>query len=210
MTTEASPAAGERGVRADEVGLPLVLRLAPVVELSDDQLLALCEINHELWIERNARGELLLMPPVGGETGNRELEIASQLWIWAKRDGTGVAFGPSTGFLLPNGAMRAADGAWAPRARWEALTPEARKGFLPFCPDFVVELRSPSDRLRNLQDKLAEWIANGAHLGWLIDRETRHVYVYRPDAPVERLDAPATLSAAPVLPGFVLDLREVW
>jgi Uma2 family endonuclease len=210
MTTEVSPAAGERGVRADEVGLPLVLRLAPVVELSDDQLLALCEINHELWIERNARGELLLMPPAGGETGNREIEVAFQLQGWAKRDGTGVAFSASTGFLLPNGAMRAADGAWAPRARWEALTPEARKGFLPFCPDFVVELRSPSDRLRNLQDKLAEWIANGARLGWLIDREPRHVYVYRPDAPVERLDAPDTLSASPVLPGFALDLREVW
>ncbi len=210
MTTEVSRVDEERVVLDHETGLPLVLRLAPVVELSDDQLLALCAINDVVWIERNARGELLLMPPAGGETSNRELEVGSQLRSWAKRDGTGVPFGPSAGFSLPNGAMRAADAAWVARARWEALSAEAREKFVPLCPDFVIELRSPSDRLRDQQDKMAEWIANGARLGWLIDRGPRQVYVYRPDAPVERLDAPTTLSAAPVLPGFVLDLREVW
>jgi Uma2 family endonuclease len=210
MTTEVSRLAGERAVFEDEIGLPLVLRLAPVIELSDDQLLELCAINSELWIERNAQGELLLMPPAGSETGSREVGITGQLWSWARRDGTGVAFGPSAGFSLPNGAIRAADAAWIARARWEALSAEAREKFAPICPDFVVELRSPTDRLRTLQDKLAEWIANGARLGWLIDRGPRHVYVYRPDAPVEQLDAPTTLSADPVLPGFVLDLGEVW
>jgi Uma2 family endonuclease len=210
MKTDIQRVAAGRAASTDETDLPLVLRLKPVLNLSDDQLLALCEINHELWIERNARGELLLMPPVGSETGQEEGEITRQLGNWAKRDDSGVAFGPSAGFRLPNTAVRAADAAWIRHTRWEAVPPEERKKFAPLCPDFVIELRSPSDRLRDLQDKMEEWIANGAQLGWLLDPEPRHVYIYRPDQPAERLEDPDRLSGDPLLPGFVLDLREVW
>ena len=195
----------------DEAVLPLVLRLEPVLQISDDQLIALSAINDDLRIERGPRGELLLMPPAWSDIGRQELDIAGQLWTWAKRDGTGVAFGPSSGFRLPNTAVRAADAAWIRRSRWEALPAAERNNkFSPICPNFVIELRSPSDRLRTAQNKMAEWIANGAQLGWLIDVRSRRVYVYRPGAPVERLDEPAELSADPLLPGFVLDLREIW
>ena len=210
MTIDIEKVAPGRAASTDETSLPLVLRLKPVVDLSDDQLLALCAINRELRIERNAKGELLLMPPAGSETGQEEGEITRQLGNWAKRDGSGVAFGPSAGFRLPNTAVRAADAAWVRRSRWEAIPPEDRKKFVPLCPDFVIELRSPSDRLRDLLDKMEEWIANGARLGWLLDPEPRHVYIYRPDQPVERRENPDTLSGDPLLPGFVLDLREVW
>jgi Uma2 family endonuclease len=194
----------------DETGLPLVLRLEPVLHLSDDQLLALCAINRDLWIERNAKGELLLMPPAGSEAGEQEGRIAVRLGTWAERDGTGVFISSSGGFRLPNGAVRAADAAWVARSRWEAIPAEERKKFAPLVPDFVIELRSPSDRLGDLQGKMEEWIANGVRLGWLIDPGPRHVYVYRLGAPVERLENPAELSGDPLLPGFVLDLREIW
>ena len=209
MTSALPRAADERAAAADEAALPLVLRLEPVIHLSDDQLIALCAIN-EVWIERNAHGELLLMPPAMSDIGRQELDVAGQLWTWAKRDGTGVAFGPSSGFRLPNTAVRVADVAWVRRPRWEAISAEEREKFAPLCPDFVIELRSPSSRLRDAQDKMAEWVANGAQLGWLIDPRFRHIDVYRPDAPVERLENPAELSADPLLPGFVLDLREIW
>jgi Uma2 family endonuclease len=210
METATGQEAAGRAVPPDETGLPLVLRLEPVLHLSDDQLLALCAINRELRIERNATGELLLMPPAGLETGGQEGRIAVRLGSWAERDGTGVFISSSGGFRLPNGSVRAADAAWVARSRWDAISAEERKKFAPLCPDFVIELRSPSDRLRDLQDKLAEWIASGVRLGWLIDPEPRQVYVYRPGEPVERDDDPAELSADPLLPGFVLDLREIW
>ena len=210
METATRQEAAGRAVPPDETGLPLVLRLEPVLHLSDDQLLALCAINPELRIERNAKGELLLMPPAGLETGEQEGRIAVRLGSWAERDGTGVFISSSGGFRLPNGSVRAADAAWVARSRWDAISAEERKKFAPLCPDFVIELRSPSDRLRDLQDKLAEWIASGVRLGWLIDPEPRQVYVYRPGEPVERDDDPAELSADPLLPGFVLDLREIW
>ncbi|MBA2449637.1 MAG: Uma2 family endonuclease [Chloroflexi bacterium] len=210
MTSTLPQVAERRATDDEETGLPLVLRLEPVLHLSDDQLLALCAINHELWIERNAKGELLLMPPAGLETGEREVDIVGQLWTWAKRDGSGVAVGPSGGFRLPNGAIRAADAAWVRRSRLAHFSAAERKKFLPLVPDFVIELRSPSDRLRDQQAKMDEWIANGVRLGWLLDPEPHHVYVYRPGAPVARLDDPTELSADPLLPGFVLDLREIW
>jgi len=193
----------------DSTGLPLVLRLRPVIELSDDQLLALCEINHELWIERNAQGELLLMPPAGVETSGENAQLTAQLVTWANRDGTGIATDCSGGFRLPNGAMRAPDAAWISHARLASIPSEERKKLLPLCPDFVVELRSPSDALRDLQAKLEEWIANGAQLGWLLDSRPRQLYVYRAGAPVLRLDNPVTVSGDPLLPGFVLDLQQV-
>ena len=190
--------------------LPLVLRLRPAVDLTDAQLLALGEANRELRIERTAEGDLLLMPPDGGDTADSNAEIGMQLRVWAKRDGTGTTFDSSGGFKLPNGAVRSPDASWMLRSRLDQLTAEQRKKFVPACPDFVLELRSPSDTLADLHAKLREYLANGARLGWLLDPETRRVHVYRPDAPVEQLDDPATVSGDPVLPAFALNLREVW
>jgi Uma2 family endonuclease len=189
---------------------PLVLQTRPAFDLTEDQFFEFCQLNRDLLIERTAEGEWLIMTPVGCDTGDREAEITMQFRQWAKRDGTGTAFSPSTGFRLPNGAMRSPDAAWIPNSRLAQFSSAQRQRFLPACPDFVLELRSPSDRLADLQAKMAEYIANGARLGWLLDPEPRHVYVYRPNAEVERLDNPEELSGDPVLPGFVLDLREIW
>ena len=211
MKTMAQQVAGGKGEVA--VGLdflPIVLRLRPAVELSDEQYFEICQINDVLWIERNAQGNLEIMPPAGWGTGARNARITRQLALWADRDGTGIATDPSAGYTLPNGATRAPDAAWLPRSRLDQFSAEQWEKFLPTCPDFVLELRSPSDRLSVLQDKMQEYIDNGARLGWLIDPEPRHVYVYRPDAPVERLDNPESVFGDPVLPGFVLDLREIW
>lgn len=136
---------------------PLVLRLRPVIELTADQLLGLSSLNRNLRLELTAKGELVLMPPTGTETGGRNLELAAQLWVWAKRDGTGMAFDSSTGFTLPNGAVRSPDVSWVPRSRLEALTAEQREKFAPLCPDFVIELRSPGDSLRVVQEKMQEY-----------------------------------------------------
>jgi Uma2 family endonuclease len=129
---------------------------------------------------------------------------------WAWQDGTGVTFGSSGGFILPNGAMRAPDAAWVLRSRLAPLSAEQKQKFLPLCPDFVVEIRSPSGRLSTAQAKMQEYIDNGARLGWLIDPFSCVVYVYRPNQPVERLENPAAISGDPVLPGFVLDLQRIW
>lgn len=189
---------------------PLVLRLKPVLDLTDDQLLELSSLNRDLRMERNAEGELIIMPPAGTETGDRNSEINMQLRLWAKQDGTGTAFDSSAGFTLPNGAIRSPDASWIERSRLEALTGEQRRKFAPLCPDFVVELRSPTDRLRVVQDKMQEYLDNGTKLGWLIDPEQKRVYVYSPRSPVQELEAPEKISGDPVLPGFVLNLREVW
>ena len=179
--------------------VPLTVRLKPVINLTDDQLFEFCLINRDLRIERTAKGELLIMPPTGGDTGDRNAEITMQLRAWAKRNGTGVAFDSSTGFRLPNGAMR---------SRLTELTREQK--FIPLCPDFVIELRSPSDSLRLQYAKMEEYLENGAQLGWLIDPEERRVHVYRSGAPAERLENPAALSGDSELPGFRLYLEEIW
>lgn len=188
---------------------PLVLRLRPVIELTADQLLGLSSLNSDLRLELTTKGELVVMPPTGTETGGRNLELAAQLWVWAKRDGTGMAFDSSTGFTLPNGAVCSPSVSWVPRSRLEALSAEQREKFAPLCPDFVIELHSPGDSLRVVQEKMREYMENGARLGWLIDPEYNRVYVYRPDSSVQQLENPQTISGEPVLPGFVLDLREV-
>jgi len=189
---------------------PLVLQLAPVINLTDDQLLELCAVNRDLRIERTSEGDLVIMPPTGGETSTGNAELTWSFVSWAKADATGVVFDSSGGFRLPNGAMRAPDVAWVRRSRWEALTPEQRRHFPPLCPDFVLELRSPSDRLADVQAKMEEYLENGAQLGWLIDPLERKVHVYRPDAPVEVLDNPQAVSGDPLLPGFVLELGKMW
>jgi Uma2 family endonuclease len=187
-----------------------LLHVRPVIELTDDQLFELCQINQELWMERTAEGDLVIMPPEGWETSHRSITLGTLLTQWAWQDGTGVTSGSSGGFILPNGAMRAPDAAWVLRSRLAALTAEQKQKFLPLCRDFVVEIRSQSDRLSMAQEKMQEYLDNGARLAWLIDPHSRVVYVYRPEQPVERLENPATISGDPVLPGFVLDLQKIW
>ena len=188
----------------------LFLALPPVVRLDDDQFYELCRWNRELRIERAAGGGLSIMPPAGGETSRRNAEIARQLGNWAGRAGTGTAFDSSCGFVLPNGATRSPDASWVPRGRLAALTERQRSRFLPLCPDFVVELRSPTDGLQVLQDKMREYVDNGTSLGWLIDPERREVFVHRAGVAVERLRAPEHLPAEPPLAGFRLERDAIW
>ena len=190
-------------------GSSLILRVRPVLQLTDDQFFELCRINRELRIERTAQGGLSITSPAGGDSSAQNAEITTQLVVWAKRDGTGRAFDSSGGFKLPNGAVRSPDAAWVGRARLASLTAGQRMKFLPLCPDFVVELRSPTDDLPSLRDKMREYVENGARLGWLVDPLGDQVFVYRPDSPVERLEAPARVSADPVLPGFRLEMDEI-
>jgi Uma2 family endonuclease len=189
---------------------PLVLQMQPAIEMTREQFFDFCQINRDLRIERTAEGELVIMAPAGGETSARNAELVMQVKLWANQDGSGVVFDSSGGFDLPNGATRAPDVAWVKRSRLAALTPEEKRKFIPLCPDFVIELRSPSDSLSTVQDKMEEYLANGAQLGWLIDPVSRRVYVYRPGADVERLDNPAEVTGDPVLAGFVLDLTPIW
>ena len=189
---------------------PLELRFQPAIKLTDDQLFEFCQQNRDWRIERSAKGEILIMPPAGGDSGARNLELSGQFYNWTKSNGSGVAFDASAGFTLPNGAMRSPDLAWVRRTRLRGLSKQQKQKFLPLCPDFVAEVRSPSDRLKTLQDKMEEYIDNGAQLGWLIDPRQSRVYVYSPGEAVKRLDNPTTLSGDPVLPGFVLRLREIW
>ena len=190
-------------------GSAVLVHVRPVLRLTDDQLYALCRLNRELRIERTAQGGLSIMAPAGGDTSALNAEITIQLGIWAKRDGTGRTFDSSGGFVLPNGAVRSPDASWVGHARLAVLTTEQRRKFLPLCPDFVIELRSPTDSLPALQDKMREYVDNGARLGWLIDPPGGQVFVYRPDSPVERLEEPDRISADPLLPGFRLEMAEL-
>ena len=190
--------------------LPIVLKLSPVIELTEEQFAQFCGLNPELHIERTAAGELEIMSPTKGFTGNRNAKITTQLENWTQRDGTGLSFGSSMGYTLPNGAIREPDASWVPKSRLAALSLQDRDRFIPICPDFVIELRSDTDRLSVLQAKMEEYIANGARLGLLIDPLGRRVYIYQPDSEVQTLQNPETVSADPILPGFTLDLREVW
>ena len=188
----------------------VTLRTSPAIELTDDEFFALCQINSDLRLERTSRGDIIIKAPTGAETGNRNAEINRQLGNWTKRDGTGAAFDSSTGFKLPNGADRSPDGSWVKRSRLGTLTREEKLKFLPLCPDFVIELLSPTDTLAATRAKMEEYIENGAALGWLIDPEPRQVHVYRPRATVVVLENIPEIAADPELPGFVLDLREIW
>lgn len=189
---------------------PLVLQIKPALEMTDEQFFALCQLNRDYRIERNIKGELIIMPPVGSETGNSNAKLTQQLGNWTDENGAGIDFDSSTGFKLPNGADRSPDAAWMTLDKWNAIPAKKRKGFAPVCPDFVVEIRSPSDKLQPLKDKLQEYIDNGCQLGWLIDRKNRRVYVYRPQTEVECLEAPITVSGEPVLPGFILQMNKIW
>ncbi|GCL38414.1 MULTISPECIES: Uma2 family endonuclease [Sphaerospermopsis] len=188
----------------------LTVNLESVIEMTDEQFFQLCQNNRELRFERNANGELIIMPPTGGETGNRNGRITQQLMNWTDIDGTGIAFDSSTCFKLPNGADRSPDASWIKLERWNALTDEEKQKFPPICPDFVIELLSPSDSLKTTQEKMREYIDNGVRLGILINRKSRQVEIYRQGKEVEVLDSPATVSGEDVLKGFVLNLGMIW
>ena len=190
--------------------VPLNLEMGSSLQLDDDELFELCARNPELWIERTAEGDLIVMTPAGGASSHRNVRITTALSLWADRVGGWVVFDSSIGFLLPNRAMRGPDAACVLRSRIEALPPDVKDKFLPLCPDFVVELRSPSDRLPALMAKMEEYRDNGVRLGWLIDPLERCVHVYRPSREVEVLQNPTQISGDPELPGFVLDLAPIW
>jgi Uma2 family endonuclease len=191
----------------------LTLKVPPAVGLTDEQFYQLCVANQEWRLELTAKGELIIMPPTGGETGIRNSDIIAQLVIWNRQTKLGKVFDSSTEFRLPNGAKRSPDASWVRLERWEVLSAEDKKRFPPLCPDFVIELRSETDSLKELRAKMREYRDNGARLGWLIDPQTPSVEIYRPFVEVETIsfssDAPPTLSGEDVLPGFVLDLIPI-
>lgn len=188
----------------------LTLNLNPVIQLTDEQFFQLCQINELIRFERNVDGTLLLMPLVGGLTSIRNANLTYQLGAWNRDEILGIAFDSSTGFTLPNGAVRSPNASWLKREKWNALTQEQKEKFAPVCPDFVVELRSACDCLKLLQNKLQESRDNGARLGWLIDLETRQVEIYRQGQEVKVVESPASLSGEDVLLGFVLNLELIW
>jgi len=189
------------------INLPSPLSLS--IELTDEQFFQLCHQNHNYRFERTASGELLIMPLTGSETGRRNANLSFQLYAWSRQNNLGVAFDSSTGFKLPNGAVRSPDASWVRRDRWDGLTASEQERFAPLCPDFVVELLCPSDSLKETQGKMKEYIKNGASLGWLLDRKNQRVEIYRQGQDVEMLSNPETLSGENILPGFVLDLTDI-
>jgi Uma2 family endonuclease len=191
-----------------ETDSPILIQ--PARKMSDEEYFAFCVANPDLRIERTAEGEIVIMPPTGFETSNRNMDLSAQLQAWAKRDGRGRAFDSNAEYMLPNGAALSPDASWVLRSRLARLTPEQKRKFPPLCPDFVVELRSPSDRLKALQAKMREWIDNGAKLGWLIDPTTRTVYIYRPGQTTERLDGPKRVQGDVPVETFVLEMADIW
>ncbi len=177
--------------------------------MTDAEFMDFCAQNPELRIEMTSKGELIVMSPVTGRGGNRNFFLTGRFFGWAEGDNTGVGFDSSTCFTLPNGAKRSPDVSWIRRERWDALTPEEQDEFPPICPDFVVELRSKSDRLKMLEEKMEEYLLNGAGLGWLIDPLQKRVHIYRPGSPVEILNQPQEVSGEPLLKGFVLNLAGI-
>ncbi len=187
-----------------------ILNNPETAPITDEQFYQLCITNRELKLERTAKGDLIIMPPTGGETSKFNSEVNLDLGLWNRQTKLGITFDSSGGFKLPNGAERSPDAAWIPLAKWESLTPKQQEKFPPICPDFVIELRSPSDSLKLLQEKMQEYIENGTRLGWLINRKNRQVEIYRQGREKEILENPTTLSGEDVLPGFVLNLSLIW
>ena len=200
----------ERAV-VNEYGLSkFVLRFSPFLPMDDDQFFKFCQANRDVRIERNKKREIIVMPPTGFETGDKNSEINFQLRLWNKKKEHGRVGDSSTGFNLPNGATRSPDASWVRNERVEKLSAARRKKFLPLCPDFVIELRSASDSLRDTQEKMEEYIENGARLGWLIDPKKEKVHIYRKNGEIEILKKPDKVSGEDILKGFELDLTEIW
>lgn len=188
----------------------VTLQIPKSLKFTDDEFLKIVDANKDLRLELSIEGELIVMSPTGGETGDRNLELGGQVWFWNRKSGLGKAFDSSTGFKLPNGAIRSPDVSWIKIARWNLLTSEQRKKFLPLCPDFVIELVSESDNLAETEAKMQEYIQNGLGLGWLINPKTKQVEIYRQNQEVEILQSPENLSGENILPGFILDLQPIF
>lgn len=178
--------------------------------MSDDEFFYFCQQHRDLRIEMDPFGEITIMPPIGSETGRINFALIADFAIWARADGTGEGFDSSTGFILPNGAKRSPDLSWIKREKWLAIPADLRKKFAPICPDFVVEIRSESDPLPKLQAKMAEYIENGAALGWLIDVQDKKVYVYQQNTAVQALENPSEVSGEPLLKGFILRMNAIF
>ena len=202
------PAEASKAVEAES----FVIKFKPLTYMDDEQFARFCALNDDLRIERNAKGDIILIPPAFTYTSKQNMKISSQLDNWAENDGTGIAYESSAGYKLPNGALRSPDASWVLISRLRELTPDEGSGFYSVCPDFVIELRSTSDSLSALQEKMQEYIDNGARLGWLIDpiSSPKSIHIYRPQARVEILDEPSEVSGEPELPGFTLNLHRVW
>ena len=191
--------------------IALELPTTTTLHVTPKQFEELAAANPDLRLERTATGELIVVPPTGGESGRKNSSLTTQVGNWDEaNEDLGVVFDSSTGFILPNDATRSPDASWVRRERWEALSDKERKGFVPLCPDFVVELRSATDSLPKLQAKMQEYLENGARLGWLINPQNQQVEIYRPGRDVEILDHPIELSGEDILPGFRLNLRRIW
>jgi Uma2 family endonuclease len=184
----------------------VVLNLEPIAHLTDEQFYQLCIANRDLNLEMNAAGELIIVPPVGGESGNQEARLITDLEIWNRQAKLGKVFSSSTIFILPNGAKRSPDAAWVKLERWSALTSEQRQKFPPLVPDFLIELRSQTDRLASLQEKMKEYIENGLRFGWLINPQDANVEIYRLRKAVKVIQMPAIISGEDILPGFELQV----
>jgi Uma2 family endonuclease len=190
---------------------PLVLHVSSAwSRMSADEFFEFCQLNPDLRMERAANGDLVIMTPTGGRSGRRSSKLNAKLSYWNEQCDLGDVFDSSTGFQLPSGAIRSPDTSWVIRSRWEQLTWNEQERILPIAPDFVAELRSPSDSLKVLHEKMAEYVANGVQLGWLIDPESKTVWVYQPGVEVRKLDQPESVSGDPVLPGFVLKMDAIW
>lgn len=191
-------------------GLPTMLRFRPLYAMTPDEFYQFCRQNPELRAELTAKGEVVFMSPSGGSTGARNAHVVKTLGRWADEDGRGIVFDSSTGFILPNGAVRSPDAAWVVRRRLAELSPEESERFLPLSPDFVVEVASPSDRLPDLQAKMTEYISSGVQLGWLIVPDSRSVTIYQPGKTARQVDDSDQIDGEPLLSGFTLDLNPVW
>jgi Uma2 family endonuclease len=188
----------------------LTLQLPPNLKLTNEEFELLVAVNQELRLELTAERKLVIMSPTGGETGNRNFDLLGQLWFWNSQKNLGKAFDSSTGFKLPNGAIRSPDASWVKMERWEALTPEQRKKYLPLCPDFAVELVSETDDVEDTQAKMLEYLASGLLLGWLINSQEKQVIIYRPHQELEVLQFLTSLSGEDILSGFILNLQPIF
>ncbi len=189
---------------------PIEINFSLLKKMSADDFYEFCEQNGDFRIERTKEGDVIVMPPAYSETGGKNFNLAGEFYIWARQDETGKGFDSSTGFTLPNGAVRSPDVSWIRLERWNALPSGKQKKFAQIAPDFVIELRSETDRIKDLQKKMREYVENGVSLGWLIDPQNKRVYVYRPDFETKVLENPKEISGEPLLEGFVLNLQEMW
>jgi Uma2 family endonuclease len=190
--------------------MPLPLRFRPETPMSDEELMRFCAANDFLRVERDANGEILVMTPAGSKTGRRNAYLIQVLGAWADADGRGYAFDSNTGFTLPDGSMRSPDAAWIQSARWDALSEADQERYSPISPDFIIELRSPSDNITELEAKMEQWMANGAKVAWLIDPERQIVAVYQANSEPDIYHYPTSVQGQGLIAGFELVMARIW